>query len=197
MKHPLMTALAGALLVSASYAQADDYIIDTKNAHAFIQFKIKHLGFSWLYGQFTDFSGEFTFDEKNPAANKIAVEVKVASVDSQHAERDKHLRSKDFLNVEAFPSATFVSTEYKKTGEKSALLTGNFTLHGVTKKVSLPVEMIGQGSDPWGGYRAGFEGKLNLKPADFNIDLTKKLGPAAAEFELTLSFEGIRKTAAK
>lgn len=197
MKYPLFTALSAALLVTAAGAHADDYVIDTKNTHAFIQFKIKHLGYSWLYGQFTEFSGEFSFDEKNPAANKIAVEVKVGSVSSQHAERDKHLRSKDFLNVEQFPTAKFVSTGYKKTGEKTAEVTGDFTLFGVTKQVSLPVELIGQGNDPWGGYRAGFEGRLNLKPADFNVDFTKKLGPSAAELELTLSFEGIRKPAAK
>ncbi len=197
MKHikPLwLSAVFGAVLAGASVlpAQAAEYVIDTKGAHAFIQFRVKHLGYSWLYGRFNEFSGNFSYDEAKPEASKIAVDIKVTSLDSNHAERDKHLRSKDFLDTDAFPSAKFVSTSYKSTGPKTADLSGDLTLHGVTKPVVIAVEAIGAGKDPWGGYRAGFEGKTTIKPADFGIEMEKKLGPASGEVELFLTVEGIR-----
>jgi polyisoprenoid-binding protein YceI len=197
MKHikPLwLSAVFGAVLAGASVlpAQAAEYVIDTKGAHAFVQFRVKHLGYSWLYGRFNEFSGNFTYDEAKPEASKIAVDIKVTSLDSNHAERDKHLRSKDFLDTDAFPTAKFVSTSYKTTGPKTADLSGDLTLHGVTKPIVIAVEAIGAGKDPWGGYRAGFEGKTTIKPADFGIEMEKKLGPASGEVELFLTVEGIR-----
>lgn len=192
-------ALATALLCGglsagiSSPVLADDYVIDTRGAHAFIQFRIKHLGYSWLYGRFNKFEGEFSFDKNNPSKSKITVDIDVTSIDSMHAERDKHLRGKKYLNTGEFPTAKFVSTEYVSTGDKTANLKGNLTLHGTTKSVVIPVEHIGGGNDPWGGYRNGFEGKLTIKPADYGMNLTKSLGPSAGEVELFLSVEGIRK----
>ena len=179
------------LAVPASYA--DDYVIDTRGAHAFIQFRIKHLGYSWLYGRFNEFEVEFSFDKNAPSKNKVSVDINVASIDSMHAERDKHLRGEKYLNTDKFPTAKFESTEYVPTGEATANLKGNLTLHGVTKLVEIPVEHIGGGNDPWGGYRNGFEGKLTIKASDFGMDLVAALGASAAEVELFLSVEGIRK----
>ena len=87
--------VAATLSCGALAAQAADYVIDTKGAHAFIQFKIAHLGYSWLLGRFNTFSGEFSYDENNPAASRVKVDIDVASLDSNHAERDKHLRGDD------------------------------------------------------------------------------------------------------
>lgn len=189
----LSTAIATVLACGSILpAQASEYVIDTKGAHAFIQFRVQHLGYSWLYGRFNEFSGAFSYDDAKPDASKIEVDIKVTSLDSNHAERDKHLRSKDFLDTDAFPTAKFVSTSYKSTGAKTGSLTGDLTLHGVTKPVVIAVEAIGSGNDPWGGYRAGFEGKTKIKGADFGINMEKKLGPAAGEIELTLSVEGLR-----
>lgn len=185
----LGTALAAALSLPA-LAPAADYAIDTEGAHAFVQFRIQHLGYSWLYGRFNEFDGKFTYDEKNPSANKVEVTIDTASIDSNHAERDKHLRSEDFLDVKKFPQARFVSTGFEDKGDGKAVLTGDLTLHGVTRTVVIDVEHIGQGEDPWGGYRAGFFGTTRLKLADFGI--TRDLGPASQEVELTLSVEGIR-----
>jgi len=187
--HALALALAAALTLP-SLAPAADYVIDTEKAHAFIQFRIQHLGYSWLYGRFNDFNGTFSYDEKNPASNKVDVTIKTASVDTNHAERDKHLRSDDFLDVGKFPQARFVSTKFEDKGDGKAVLSGDFTLHGVTKPIVIAVERVGQGDDPWGGYRAGFSGTTVLKLADYGI--TRDLGPAAQEVELTLSVEGIR-----
>lgn len=179
-----------ALLTLPALSSAEEYLIDTPKAHASIQFRVKHLGISWLYGRFNDFAGRFSYDEKNPAASQVEVVVKTASLDSNHAERDKHLRSTDFLDVAKYPEAKFVSTAFKDSGGGQAVLEGNLSLHGVTRPLSIAVEATGQGADPWGGYRRGFIGTTSLKLADFGINFN--LGPATREVELTLSVEGIR-----
>ena len=125
-----------------------------------------------------------------PEASKVNVTINTASLDSNHAERDKHLRSADFLNVDKHPQASFVSTAVKSTGEGTADITGDLTLNGVTKPVVIQARLLGEGQDPWGGYRAGFEGSTRIALKDFGI--TKDLGPASQEVELILSVEGIR-----
>lgn len=189
LKQSLAALTLGAALF-AGQAMAADYAIDKQGQHAFINFKISHLGYSWLYGTFKDFDGSFSFDAKAPEASKVNVSINTASVDSNHAERDKHLRSGDFLNVEKNPTATFASTSVKATGADTADITGNLTLNGVTKPVVIKAKFLGEGSDPWGGYRAGFEGSTTLKLKDF--DIQKDLGPASQEVELILSVEGVR-----
>ncbi|MEH6389248.1 MULTISPECIES: YceI family protein [Pseudomonas] len=182
-------ALGGLLALSGSL-QAADYIIDKEGQHAFINFKTGHLGFSMLHGRFNDFDGTFTWDEEKPEASEVNVTINTASVDSNHSERDKHLRSDDFLNTSEHPQATFISTDVEMTGENTAKVTGDLTLNGVTKPVVLDARFIGEGEDPWGGYRAGFEGTTTIKMKDFDISMD--LGPAAAEVELEMSIEGIR-----
>jgi polyisoprenoid-binding protein YceI len=186
-KLPLV-ALVAALAV-AGPAAAADYVIDTAKAHASINFRIKHLGYSWLTGRFDDFSGTFTFDEANPEASKVKVVVNTDSVNSNQAERDKHLRNKDFLDTAQFPTATFESTSVKLNGDK-ATITGNLTLHGVTKEIAIEAVRVGGGEDPWGGYRDGFSGTTRIPLKDFGI--TFNLGPASTEVELALEIEGIR-----
>lgn len=181
-----------AAVTSHAESESSQYIIDQEDAHAFIQFRVKHLGFSWLYGRFNDFSGDFTFDEKDPSKNQVNVEVDVTSLDSNHTLRDRHLRSDDFLNTEKFPKATFVSTSYKATEGSKAELVGDLTLLGVTKPITIQVEHIGGGTDPWGGHRHGFEGRATIKPADWGIAMVEQLGPEAEQVELMLSVEGIR-----
>ena len=191
MKKTLLFVMALiAITAVPRLASAADYLIDTKGAHAFIQFRIRHLGYSWLLGRFNDFQGSFSYDEANPAAAKVAVTIQTASVDSNHAERDKHLRSDDFLDVKKFPEAKFVSTGYKENKDGTAVLTGDFTLHGVTRPLTIDVKHVGHGPDPWGGFRRGFEGATKFTLVDYNIN--HNLGPAAREVELFLSVEGIR-----
>ena len=188
-KKTLLAMTGASLLLSSMTANAADYKIDKEGQHAFIQFRIQHLGYSWLYGTFKDFDGSFTFDEKNPAADKVDVTINISSVDTNHAERDKHLRSADFLNTSKNPQATFTSTEVKKEGDELKI-TGNLTLNGVTKPVTLEAKMLGEGKDPWGGYRAGFEAEGEIALKDFNI--TKDLGPASQKVQLMISVEGVR-----
>ncbi|MFV9654888.1 YceI family protein [Pseudomonas sp. NY15367] len=189
LKNALAALVLGSALIGGQ-AMAADYAIDKQGQHAFVNFKISHLGYSWLYGTFKDFDGTFSFDAANPEASKVNVTLKTASVDTNHAERDKHIRSADFLNVSKHDTATFESTSVKSTGEGTADVTGNLTLNGVTKPVVIAAKFIGEGKDPWGGYRAGFEGTTTLKLKDF--DITKDLGPASETVELIISVEGIR-----
>ncbi|MGM3192029.1 YceI family protein [Dickeya dadantii subsp. dieffenbachiae] len=188
-KKAILGVTMASLFSFAGAATAADYKIDKEGQHAFVQFRIKHLGYSWLYGTFKDFDGAFTFDENNPSADKVSVTINTNSVDTNHAERDKHIRSAEFLNVAKHPQATFASTEVKKDGDELKI-TGNLTLNGVTKPLTLEAKALGQGNDPWGNYRAGFEAEGKLKLKDFNI--TTDLGPASQEVELIISVEGIR-----
>ena len=189
-KRILGAAFAAVTLVfSAAATQAAEYKIDP--GHSFVQFKIAHLGYSWMIGTFDTISGDFAFDpEAGLHEQSISVEIDTASIDTGHAERDKHLRSADFLNVAEFPTATFVSTGYEG-GDQSGTMTGNLTLHGVTKEIAIDVEKVGEGNDPWGGYRAGFEGTVTLTRKDFGMGYN--LGPASESLELFLFIEGVRK----
>ena len=147
MKLPTLTTslLIAGLTFGSTAVMADDYVIDTKGAHASIKFRVQHLGYSWLYGRFNDFSGKFSYDEKQPEKATVEVTIKTSSVDSNHAERDKHLRSDDFLHVDKYPEAKFVSTGFTQNKDGTAVLKGNLTLHGVTKPLqidSLALAMI-------------------------------------------------------
>ena len=182
--------IAGSVLTSSPLL-ADDYEIDTKGAHASIKFRVQHLGYSWLYGRFNEFGGKFSYDETAPEKASVEVNIKAASVDSNHAERDKHLRGDDFLDVAKYPEAQFISTSYTPGKGDKGVLKGNLTLHGVTKPVEIAVQSIGAGKDPWGGYRMGFEGTTTFAMADFGI--LKNLGPKSKDVEMILSIEGIKK----
>ena len=190
MKKLLLALGVTAAATLAPLTQAATYNIDTKGAHAFIQFKIQHLGYSWLLGRFNTFGGQFEYDADAPEKSSILVEIDTASIDSNHAERDKHLKNSDFLDVSKYPKSTFQSTSFKAISDTEAEVTGNFTLHGVTKSITFPVTKIGEGKDPWGGYRVGFEGKTTLKLSDYGI--TYNLGPASTHVEIGLFIEGIR-----
>jgi len=190
MKKALLTTILALSTSYAVFAEAADYEIDVKGAHASINFKIKHLGYSWLTGRFNDFNGGFSYDPASPEKSKVSVEIITASLNSNHAERDKHLRSDDFLDVKKFPKAQFKSTSFKVIGDNQGTITGDLTLHGITKSISFPVHKIGEGKDPWGGYRSGFSGVTSLKLADYGI--TTDLGPASTHVELELNIEGVK-----
>lgn len=184
--------IAAALLWASAgtVAQAADYVIDTQGAHAFIQFKVSHLGYSWLHGRFNTFSGNFSYAADKLADAKISLEIDTKSVDSNHAERDKHLRSADFLNVDKHPKATFVSSKVVPGTDGAFDLVGLFTFNGVSKEIVIKASKTGEGQDPWGGYRAGFHGTTEIKLTDYGIK--NILGPASETVYLDLVVEGVR-----
>jgi len=170
-------------------AEPEQFQLDIKGQHAFVMFKISHIGFAWIYGSFNDFEGSFTYDAENPANNSAEVTVDVASIDTNHAERDKHLRGEDFFHVDEFPEARFVATGYEKTGEASAELTGALTIKGNTREVTMDVTEMAAREDPWGNFRRAFSAKTELRLKDFGIDYD--LGPVQTA-ELIISLEGVR-----
>jgi polyisoprenoid-binding protein YceI len=190
LKKSIAALALGTALLSAGQAMAADYVIDKEGQHAFVDFKISHLGYSFIHGTFKDWNGEFSFDAAKPEASKISVELKTASLFTNHAERDKHISSKDFLDVAKYPEAKFVSTSVKSTGEKTADVAGDLTLHGVTKPIVIKATFNGEGKDPWGGYRAGFNGTSTLNLNDFGI---KGPGPTSQTLDLDISLEGVQK----
>lgn len=195
LKKTLAALALGTALLSAGQAMAADYTIDKEGQHAFVNFKISHLGYSFIYGTFKDWSGTFSFDAAKPEDSKISIDLKTASVFTNHAERDKHISSKDFLDVATYPDAKFVSTKVVTTGKNAdgkltADVTGDLTFHGVTKPVVVKTVFLGEGKDPWGGYRAGFEGTTSIKRSDFGKMMD--LGPESDTLDLDISFEGVK-----
>lgn len=182
------TVIATALLATlAGSANAAEYKIDL--SHSFIQFRISHLGYSVMVGRFNDFEGTVSWDKDNAADSAIELSIKTASIDSNWAERDKHLRGDDFLDVEKFPQASFKSTKYDGDANGGSL-EGDLTLHGVTKPISLQLTYVGEGPDPWDGYRAGFSATTTIDRTDFGIDY--ELGPTSNTMEFDLFIEAIR-----
>lgn len=188
MKKSLLIATLASALVLPTAVNAADYKIDTAGAHASVNFKISHLGYSFIQGRFNTFSGGFSFDGENVEASKISVTVDTTSLDSNHAERDKHMRSSDFIDAGKYSTSTFVSNKVVKKADGGLTISGDLTLHGVTKNVVLDAVFIGEGADPWGGYRAGFEATTRLQVKDFGI---KVLG-ASSYIDLDMQVEGIR-----
>lgn len=192
MKKTLLVTLLSTFILTSNITQAAEYVVDSKGAHASVNFKIQHLGYSWLTGRFDKLEGTFNYDPKNIDKSTIEMKVDVSSINSNHAERDKHLRSDDFLNTDKFNEATFKSMSVKGLENNQLSVTGLLTLHGVSKPIVILVEKIGEGKDPWGGERVGFSGKARLTLADFGID-SSKLGEASSFVELDIHLEGIKK----
>jgi polyisoprenoid-binding protein YceI len=189
MKKHIVALTLASLLALSSPLIAAEYAIDTKGSHASINFKIPHLGYSILTGRFNGFEGGFSYDKDKPEDSKVSVTIDTTSIDSNHAERDKHLRSPDFLDTEMFPEATFVSTSFTPGEGENAVMVGDLTLHGVTKSLTFEVTHIGGGKDPWGGFRHGFSATTELVLADFEISMD--LGPASKAVSLSIEVEGI------
>ena len=187
-KLALGIALSGVIGAPSIAANAANYTIDP--SHSFIEFRTKHLGYSWLTGRFGKFSGTMNYDPAGDAsAQSVKVSIDTSSVDTYWAARVKHLRMNVFFNTAANAVATFESTGY--SGDASGgTLKGNLTILGVTKEISFPIAKIGEGKDPWGGYRVGFEGSYTVTRKDFGMDFN--LGPQAEKVEVSLMIEAIK-----
>ena len=187
MQQRFARGLITALLLVWGAAQAAEFKVDP--GHSFVRFKIQHLGYSWMWGGFNDVKGDFSYDSTRPEASRVDITVQTASVDTNHAERDKHIRSDDFLDVDNYPTATFKSTTFTPSGT-GGKLEGELTLHGVTKPIVLDVKKIGEGPDPWGGYRAGFQATTSLTRSDFGMSYN--LGAQSESMHFELGIEGVR-----
>jgi polyisoprenoid-binding protein YceI len=166
-------AAAFVLLLASASLFADTYVVDKNHSEA--TFQIRHL-VSKVSGKFDDFAGSIDIDEKNPASSNVTFTIKTASIDTGVADRDKHLRSGDFFDAEKNPEITFKSTAVKATSKKNVYsVTGDLTMRGVTKRITIPVEFLGFAKDPWGSQRAGFTLSTTLNRKDYGINWNKVL----------------------
>ena len=190
-KAKLILAFLFTLVVPLStYAAPQEFEID--KTHSSIMFSVSHFGFSKVIGRFNDFSGNYTFDDANMLSGKVDLTINTTSIDTGMDKRDEHLRSPDFFDVEKFPTMTFTSTKVKKIGKNSAKVTGDLTLLGVTKPVTLDVKFNKLGEYPMPQYKgipvAGFSVHGKIKRSDFGMKTF--LGPIGDEIELMIETEG-------
>jgi polyisoprenoid-binding protein YceI len=199
MKRSVRTLVLGLVLGialvgigSATTAEASNWKVDT--AHTTVGFSVSHL-FTSVQGRFDRFEGAIQFDPAKPEDTAIHVSVESASINTNHAKRDKHLRSDDFFDVEKFPELTFVSTKLADWSGSKGKLHGKLTIHGVTRDVVFDVDFLGQGADPWGNVRAGFRARLTIDRKDYGLKWNQALETGGVlvgdEVEIRIDAEGL------
>jgi polyisoprenoid-binding protein YceI len=161
--------------------------------HSSVVFRIKHNNVSYFYGLFSDISGTFVLDPENPGNSAIDATVNADSVTSANEKRDGHLKSADFFNVAEFPTVTFKSNSVRKTGENTFEATGDLTLHGVTKPLTVTIEKVGEAQGRRGGTLAGFETKFTVKRSDFGMTYGIDGNALSDEVNMIVSVEGVRR----
>ena len=159
-------------------------------AHSVLEFAVKHMMFTTAKGRFEDFAGTLVFDEQNVENSSVEVTIQTASIATNTADRDAHLRSADFFDAEQFPTATFRSTSVKADGD-DLTVNGELTIKGVTKPVTLKAELEGRGVNPWGVEVIGFEAKGKFNRKDFGLNWNQALesGGVLVSDEVKLSID--------
>jgi polyisoprenoid-binding protein YceI len=167
------TLAVAVLLVTASSLFADTFVVDKNHSEA--TFQVRHM-MSKVTGKFDDFGGKINIDRARPAASSVEFNIKTASINTGVADRDKHLRTADFFDAEKHPEITFKSTKIAATKTKDVYaVTGDLTMRGVTKRITIPVEFSGFGNDPWGNERAGFSLTTTVNRKDYGINWNQAL----------------------
>lgn len=184
MKYNLLSFPAAALVVgllagnpasaqvvtNAAQAQSGTYAVEP--GHTQVGFSVLHFGFTNYLGVFSNVSGTLKLDAKNPASSKLSVSIPVASVQTTSAKLDDELKGDQWFDAAKFPNATFESTSVRVTGRNDAIVTGNLTLHGVTKPETLKVHFIGAGVNALDKkYTTGFEATGTIKRSDFGVKM--------------------------
>lgn len=181
-----------AALFTPQVGSAASYSVD--KSHTSVVFSISHLGYSFTYGMFKEFGGSFEFDKENPSGAKFDFTIDAASLDTNDAKRDEHLRGPDFFNARQFPRITFqsesVQVETDDQGRTVYQATGPLTMHGVTREVTLPITFLGEGNGPYGNYRAGFVCQTSIDRTEFGMNFMA--GPIGKDVAIVFSFEGLR-----
>jgi polyisoprenoid-binding protein YceI len=175
--RPALTTLSGAavaaaLALASPALAADTYQFD--KSHTTVGFQVRHI-VTMLGGKFQDFSGTIQVDRAKPESSSVEFTIQAASISTNDPKRDEHLKSPDFFDVAKYPTITFKSTAVKPAGKDAYQVTGDLTMHGVTKAITLPVTFLGEGKDPWGNEKMGFEVSATLNRKDFGINWNKTL----------------------
>jgi polyisoprenoid-binding protein YceI len=163
----LLSALVATPLFAADAAAPEAWTVD--KSHSTVNFKIRHL-MANVTGGFRDFDAVLSLDRKNPAGSSVEFTIQTKSVDTENARRDEHLRSADFFDADKHPTITFKSTAVRANSATEFEVTGDLTMHGVTKRVTLPVAFLGFGKDGRGNERGGFEIETTLNRRDYGIE---------------------------
>ncbi|MEQ0560054.1 YceI family protein [Amycolatopsis sp. NEAU-NG30] len=166
-----------------------EYTLDA--AHSRIGFVARHAMVTKVRGSFNEFTGKATIDGDAPEKSSVEVTIEATSIDTRNADRDAHLKGNDFLSMDEFPQITFRSTEIKQTGETSFDVTGDLTIKGITRPVTVPFEFEGSAKDPFGNDRIGFEGSTTINRKDFGVTWNAALetGGVLVSDKVTLEFE--------
>ncbi len=181
-----------ALVLASSYAIADPETYKIDNSHSFANWSIRHVA-SKTSGTFSDVTGKIIIDRDNLANSSVDAKINVLSVNSSLAKRDEHIKKAEYLDAAKFGEMTFVSKKVEAKSATEGVMTGVLTLHGVSKEMTFPFKVLGFGSDPWGGYRSGFEAHTSLKASDFGFGWgTKPNASVGDDIEITLLIEGIK-----
>ncbi|MFE3856371.1 YceI family protein [Streptomyces griseorubiginosus] len=170
-------------------ALTGDYTIDT--AHSTIGFTVRHAMVTNVKGTFDDFSGSLHLDGGDPSASTASIDVKMDSIDTGSADRDGHLKSADFFKIEEFPTMTFRSTKAEALGDEDYRITGDLTILGTTKPLTIDLEFNGAAKDPFGNERVGFEGKAEIKRSEWGLTWNAALetGGVLISDKIKLSFD--------
>jgi polyisoprenoid-binding protein YceI len=167
-------------------------------AHTNVEFVVRHMMVSNVRGSFGEYDGIINFDPANPAASSVEVTIQTASINTGVADRDNHLRSADFFDAATYPTITFKSTAVQVVDDNNVKLTGDLTMHGVTKPVTLDVEYLGQGNSPFGDVRAGFEASTKINREDFGLGWNVALEAGGVlvgkEIKIQLAVEAVKVT---
>ena len=186
----LIVAAGFAALGTSAWADTEVYGID--NSHSFANWTIRHV-VSKASGTFTDIKGKVVVDRADLSKSSVDAKINVLSVSSSHAKRDDHIKKEDYLDAGKFSEMRFVSTKVEALGPNEGVLTGQFTLHGVTKEISFPFRVLGYGQDPWGGNRMGIEAHTTIKASDYGFAWQlKPNAPVGDNIEITLLIEGVK-----
>jgi polyisoprenoid-binding protein YceI len=188
MRELLILALL--FFSSQVFAEVETYKID--NTHSFANWTIRHVA-SKTSGTFSDVTGQLAIDRSKLENSGVSAKINVLSVNSSHAKRDEHIKKPEYLDVEKYAEMIFVSTKIIAQSASEGVLTGKFTMHGVSKEISFPFKVLGYGADPWGGYRVGLEAHTMLKASDYGFGWgVKSDAPVGDDIEVTLLIEGVR-----
>ena len=188
MLRSLAVSLA-LLAASLSALAADNYKVDP--IHSTSVFKIKHANTANFYGRFNGPTGSFSLDPADVTKSSFTIELNANNVDTNNPQRDAHLKSPDFFNAKQYPTITFKSKSVKAGSAANMLeVTGDLTMHGVTKSVMISVELTGKGEFPPGTQRAGVEATFTVKRSEF--DMSKMIGPVGDEVRLVVALEGVK-----
>lgn len=184
----LSLSLLSLVCMAAPALAADEYAYDL--VHSSVSFKARHLDISWIHGRFNEVDGKFTIDRQDPTKSQFELTIKTDSVDTANKARDEHLRQPDYFDTKQFPTITFKSTGVKAI-DGGFDVTGDFTMHGVTKKITITLKG-GKEHDIRGMKRVAFSTELSLKRSDYNFDKSA-IGPIGDEALIMIDCEGVKK----